>query len=576
MKKIDPIIWSITDGHDSSINQFNYLTGESKHAELDKLIDEKHAFFTRYSKDAQRTMDSILYDLVDVCGWSVPSHLVYKRTHGTDSTTLEPSDAARGVITHLSRIGKTGSFDNVNSKILPHHMCHALSAYHCSPYNNCVVITWDGIGDGRFYSESVFRDGELVDYTSPRWFVGLGSIMRWVGHVCKYHISPHVDKLETSASLDYAGKVMGLSSYFEPGMPRDQHFREQVNQYKKLMDALPDYQAWLKGEFLQKETLDANPVRAWDKPWMQDLDHDRKIVWSSEDEIMHCAAVQQAGSETFFERLKSGKLAAKIKSADNNVIIAGGTALNVVTNAYVREKSEFNIFVPPDPADGGLSFGLSIWKAKQLGWKGYDHNNRPSRRISGIPFRTKGLGLDIPNARTVTSKEIADLLKEGKIIGLIQGNVENGPRALGNRSILCNPEFPDMRDKINSNIKNREWYRPFAPVCRLEDAPKWFSAKTFDNLEHMSFVVNVKEEYKDTFPSITHVDGTARLQTVTAHSNPLLYSILNHHENVLLNTSFNVQGKPILNDWPTAKKILDETDLDHIVFLNRHELQLFS
>lgn len=569
----NPIIWSITDGHDSGINQFNYETGETKHAELEKLIDEKHAFFTRWSDNPNQTMENVLSILLDRCGWDIPAHLVYKRTHGPENQSIIPDTAFPGAIKYLDQFKKFKTIEQISVQALPHHMAHTLSAYHSSPFENCMVISWDGQGDGRFYSESIIRNGEIIDYFSPSYYIGVSQPMRWVGHFCKRHISPHVLKLETTASLDYAGKVMGLSAYGDTG---DENFRELVNLYKKIMQASADYYAWQRGKLLNRDDIQSNPQRAWPHPWLKDWQQDRKEIWTEKEEIQHCAAVQVASNETLHELTQRQKFKEKMKRCDNNLIITGGSALNVVTNAYLREKTNFNIWVPPDPGDGGLSFGVSTWKAKQLGWKGYDPDKRPDRTISNIPFDTKNIGLALSDSRVTSPNEIANLLVEGKIIGLIQGNIENGARALGHRSILCDPSIPDMRDKINAKIKNREWYRPFAPICRKEDAHKWFNARTFDHLEHMSFTVDVKPECIDKFPSITHVDGTARLQTVTRDSNALLYGILNQHKNVLLNTSFNVQGKPILNSWQTAKRILDETDLDHIVFLNGHELRIWG
>ena len=577
ISKNDPIIWSFTDGHDSGINQFNYETGETKHAELDKLIDTKHAFLAREfeARGQSEFLRTIISRLLD-SGWTVPEHLVLKQTNATPPrfNSLQFRSSMLSIIDVVGSYNKTGSVEIVNDKILPHHMCHALSAYHCSPFKDCVVITWDGIGDGKYYSESVFKNNKLVDFYSPSFFVGVGMPMGYVGHVCKRHISPHVTKRETSSFLDYAGKVMGLASYFEKTKDNEEFYYEMVGDYKKIMTALPDYQAWLSGYHFQKLNEQSNPARAWENGW-NDPESERKEIWTEKEEILHCAAVQRASNEVLYDQVNSKGLQKKIEGAGNNLVISGGNAMNVITNTYVKDNKDYNVFVPPDPGDSGLSFGMSVWKAEQLGWKGYSHNKRPSRRQCDITFDTRYLGDGLKNSKIVTTKNIADMIKEGKIIGIIQGNVENGPRALGFRSILCNPEFPDMRDRINANIKNREWYRPFAPVCRKEDARQWFDSRSFDYLEHMSFAVRVKQDKIKLLPSITHVDNTARLQTVTKESNSLLYEILSHHKNVLLNTSFNVQGKPILNSWETAKHILDTTDLHNIVIqLNNGQLRL--
>jgi len=153
---------------------------------------------------------------------------------------------------------------------------------------------------------------------------------------------------------------------------------------------------------------------------------------------------------------------------------------------------------------------------------------------------------------------------------LVYGDSEVGPRALGNRSIVCDPSIADMKDILNSKVKHRESYRPFAPFCKKEDAHKYFESRDFDNMECMSFAVKVKV---DTLPSITHVDGTARLQTVTKESHSHFYELLTEFgkisdTNVLLNTSFNTKGKPILSKISDAVKILDYVVIDDNLIIN--------
>ena len=149
----------------------------------------------------------------------------------------------------------------------------------------------------------------------------------------------------------------------------------------------------------------------------------------------------------------------------------------------------------------------------------------------------------------------------------VYGDSEVGPRALGNRSIVCDPNIADMKDILNSKVKFREWYRPFAPFCKKEDAHKYFDSPNFENLEYMSYAPKVKV---DTLPSITHVDGTARLQTVTEESHKHFYDLLTEFgkisdTNVLLNTSFNIRGYPILSWISDALYALENTEMDYVV-----------
>ena len=268
------------------------------------------------------------------------------------------------------------------------------------------------------------------------------------------------------------------------------------------------------------------------------------------------ATAQEAFERAFFSVLDR---------YDPNVplILTGGCALNVLVNEKVKCLYNRPLYVPPNPHDGGLSLG-HLFRYKE-----------PTKQVditySGLPLLNKRTDLKFYvakyNATKVTKKEIAELIKDGKILGLVYGDSEVGPRALGNRSIVCDPNIADMKDILNSKVKFREWYRPFAPFCKKEEAHKYFDSPNFDNLEYMSYAPRVKV---DTLPSITHIDGTARLQTVTEKSHPHFYELLTEfgkisETNVLLNTSFNIRGYPILSTIDDALYALNNTDMDHVV-----------
>ena len=178
------------------------------------------------------------------------------------------------------------------------------------------------------------------------------------------------------------------------------------------------------------------------------------------------------------------------------------------------------------------------------------------------------------NESAVSDVNLSDLaakLKEGDIIGVSRGKAEHGPRALGNRSILCNPSVEGMKEKLNDNVKHREWFRPFAPVVRLEDVNKYFVFE--GESRFMSYACKVKKKWKKRLASITHIDGTARVQTVTRDQNPWLYDLLTHFNKindhgVLLNTSLNVNGKPIVSTIQESILML-EHGLDSVVIEDR-------
>jgi carbamoyltransferase len=188
--------------------------------------------------------------------------------------------------------------------------------------------------------------------------------------------------------------------------------------------------------------------------------------------------------------------------------------------------------------------------------------------IQALPFA--------PVTNEVDLVTLANDLHEGKIIGVAREKAEHGPRALGNRSILCNPSIADMKDILNAKVKNREWYRPFAPVVRLEDVNTYFEWN--GESRWMSFCPKVREEWKEKLAAITHVDGTARVQTVTREQNEWLYDLLTEFEKVngigvLLNTSFNINGKPILSTVREAFEVFKNTALDGLVIENNYILK---
>ena len=195
--------------------------------------------------------------------------------------------------------------------------------------------------------------------------------------------------------------------------------------------------------------------------------------------------------------------------------------MNVLVNEQLKTDTNRQIYVPPNPHDGSLSLGhMSLYR-------------KPEKSVNityaGLPLTDKELLPDYiekHNARKIDKKELAQLIKDGNIIGLVYGDSEVGPRALGNRLIVCDPNIKEMKDILNSKVKSREWYRPFAPFCKKEDAPRYFESRNFDNLEYMSYAPKVKDEYVDLLPSITHADNTARLQTVTEESHSHFYELL--------------------------------------------------
>tara|TARA_R100001443_G_scaffold81326_1_gene88191 strand:- start:251 stop:1246 length:996 start_codon:yes stop_codon:yes gene_type:complete len=273
-----------------------------------------------------------------------------------------------------------------------------------------------------------------------------------------------------------------------------------------------------------------------------------------------------ATSQFVFENFVLEILKPYIDSYDNFILV-GGCALNVLFNQKLKEilnKKNKNLYVPPNPNDCGLSLGQYLMHNQKTDvdvYSGFDILDREKFENYKEKY----------NTRKIDTQEIVDILKEGKIIGLVEGCSEIGPRALGNRSIICDPSFPNMKDTLNAKVKFREWFRPFAPVCRLEDKDKYFN-KAYES-EFMSYAPDVKEDYNVELKTITHEDGTARLQTVTKKQHSTFYNILSELDKsneipVILNTSFNIKGRPILTTIEDAIYVLENTELDYLIVEN--------
>tara|TARA_A100000172_G_C3043626_1_gene111575 strand:- start:3051 stop:4679 length:1629 start_codon:yes stop_codon:yes gene_type:complete len=428
-----------------------------------------------------------------------------------------------------------------------HHHSHAAGAFYQSPYDKALIFSFDGGGnDGCFNIYLAKRGKELqllkqVTHPasdSPHEYLDLGLPYMLFGH----YLGEIRQEIDVSAgNLTYPGKMMGLASY---GNVREE---------------------WL--EPLTKFFLTQMNGLTYQKP-LAILGDEIGLVFDSKNRINGkdgqdlAASVQKAWEEVFLSYAKPF-----MKDwPDYPIILTGGCALNIILNTRIKEEFNKEVFIGPNPNDCGLAAGMLL------------NNIRPEEPADLTYSGLKLLDIDtiseyIQNAHYCLSsfldndKVVEDLVK-GKIVGVARGRSEHGPRALGNRSVLCNPQIPDMKDILNAKVKGREYYRPFAPVVRLEDVNKYFEFE--GEARWMSFCPKVRKEYRDKLSGITHIDGTARVQTITSEQNPWLYEILTKMDKetgigVLLNTSFNVAGKPILNTVRDAFDIFWRKELDALI-----------
>ena len=425
-----------------------------------------------------------------------------------------------------------------------HHEGHAAGCFYQSPYNEMLVFSFDGGGnDGKFNVYICEREKgvQLLEsvinpqINTQHIYYDLGFPYMLIGH---YLQDIKFEGLG-DGNLVYPGKIMGLSSY---GIVIEEWLPEFMEYYKSDPNGL-NFEEKIKklGDNINVEFNVNTRI-------------DGELAWNI------AATSQRAFEDSFLEIAKPYI----DKYPDIPIGITGGCGLNILLNTRLANETTRDIFVGPDPNDCGIALGIMLNKIK------------PKEPIDSTYLGTTLLDLDnifnyiqSSNIRIATdildNETLLNDLVDGKIIGIARNRSEHGPRALGNRSIICNPSIPEMKDILNSKVKHREWYRPFAPVVRLEDVNKYFEWNK--ESRWMSFCPKVREEWKDKLSAVTHIDGTARVQTVTREQNEFLYDLLTNLEKitgvgVLLNTSFNLDGKPILSTAKDAFTILENTQMD--------------
>jgi carbamoyltransferase len=264
-------------------------------------------------------------------------------------------------------------------------------------------------------------------------------------------------------------------------------------------------------------------------------------------------------------------------SKSDNLAVAGGFFMNSVLNGKLLDVTPFkNVYIPYAPIDAGNSIGSALYVAHQLydepRWFGYNTSSigpeYGTEEIESVLNRRK-----IRYEKVIApEKRISELLSQGHIVAVMQGRMEFGERALGNRSILADPRGSEIKDKINSIIKYRESYRPFAPAVKQEDVGEYFEVASNFECNYMEKVVPIKKEYQSLIPAVTHVDGSGRVQTVSKDDNPFFYNVIDEFGkitgiSVVLNTSFNINGEPIVLTADDAINTLYNSGLEYL-FMN--------
>lgn len=429
-----------------------------------------------------------------------------------------------------------------------HHDCHAASAFLCSPFEEAAVLTIDAQGDGMATGLYVGRGNDLrllQSWSFPEHSIGhfYDCVGEWLG------FKPVKD----------AGKTMGLAPYGDAKVRRRDFDRiVHIGQGGDIRFDLEH----LKFEKGRKSSARFETI----------FGPARDLATEKDPTNARWADVAAAAQAVVEECVLALARHAREKTGMKNLCIAGGVGLNSVANGKLDLAEIFDeVWIQPAAYDAGLSLGAALLEWNRTGGA---RNFVMEHAYFGPDTKTDEVkkALDIAKAEYVEvadpAAECARLVADGLIVGWYQGRAEVGPRSLGNRSILANPQRPDAKDVVNREVKHREPFRPFAPSCTLEDAHRFFEAGRATPF--MLKVWQVRAEAKAKLPAITHVDGSARLQTVTQRENALYHRMLTELGRrtgipCVLNTSFNIRGEPIVNSPMDALKCFFTTGLDALV-----------
>ena len=438
-----------------------------------------------------------------------------------------------------------------------HHMSHAAHAFYTSSFNESAILTVDGVGEWSSTSFGFAKNNKITLTNDIRWPHSLGLFYS----AFTYFLGFQVNEGEF--------KLMGLASYGKP-----KYYDLILN---NLIDVKDDGSIHLNMEYFAFTYDKVMTNKKFSKLFgilpRKDNEKTEQIHYDIG------ASAQKVLEEILLKMVNHVYEKTKMK----NLCLGGGVALNGVANYRILKEGPFeNVHIPPSPGDAGSAVGCA-----QYLYHMYHKNNKiieddnfkritenvyvgPSYTSEEIRtfLNTKNIEYE-ELERELLLKKTANLISKGNVVGWYQGKMEWGPRALGNRSILADPRRADMKDILNEKIKHRESFRPFAPSILEEHVSEYFDIDRPS--PYMLMVTQIKKPKE--IPAVTHVDGTGRLQTVSRKTNPLYYDLISEFYKitgipVVINTSMNVKGEPIVNTPEHAYNMLSKTDMDYLVLGN--------
>jgi len=441
---------------------------------------------------------------------------------------------------------------------VPHHLAHAASAFYPSGFDESLILVSDGMGEVHSMTVAVGQGTEIEILKQVAAFHSLGILYGVVTLYLGFYMN--MDEY----------KVMGLAPYGNPRL----HFDKMMSLVSLKSDGTYIIPAFAKDKTLLEKETHEGVLRLLAEHFGPPRQPDSVITQDHKDIAAALQAVLQACQLHVLRHFKA-------ETGQTRLCMAGGVALNCSLNGVLRRSRLFDrTFVQPAAGDDGCALGAALFAARL-----HDPCFKPlkmSLPLWGPEFAEDDIRQALDdrsdcvwtkaNSFDELCQQVADRLAAGEVIAWFQDRMEYGPRALGSRSILADPRDPGMRERINSLVKKREGFRPFAPVVTSEAASRYFDITPGeeDTFAHMLYVTQVLPAYQQKLPAITHVDGSARVQTVFEEHNPRLWKLLKSFERItglpiLLNTSFNVKGEPIVCTPQEALNTFRNARLDALV-----------
>ncbi|MFG3104231.1 carbamoyltransferase [Streptomyces sp. NPDC048182] len=487
---------------------------------------------------------------------------------GADSTGGLAAERHRLVHSRQAQLGWAREFlpgrswDDAFTPV-PHHLAHAASAFYPSGFDRSLVVVNDGMGETESLSVFLGTGDRLEPVSTVPAMHSVGILYALLTH----HLGfvPFMDEY----------KVMGLAPFGDPRRYYDT-FAEFVQPREHGAYSVP---LLARDRTAEEHETHAGALREL----AERLGPAREPGTEVRREHIDIAAALQATIEnTLLHVLRD----ARERTGESRLCLAGGVALNCSANGLVTRTRLFDdVFVQPAAADDGSALGAALQadataaaKAGRMSmpYWGPGFTDEELAAAAGTPagcvVEHVGTDADAEEADRRLADHVAGLLEEGRIVAWFQGRMEFGPRALGHRSILADPRQENMRDRINAVVKERESFRPFAPAVRAEDAADYFDIEpgTEDRYAHMLFVTSTRAEHRAGLGAVTHVDGTARVQTVRAGANRRFWELIGAFGRrtgtpVVLNTSFNLKAQPVIATPQEALRTFLRSNLDVLV-----------